>query len=111
MEWNVIRYDCNGRKIGFFNIFSHGGFIKDVEELFADSSLNDSEFEEKLRRSLQYYFWSRCEYEVIVSSWPRGDVDRKIDFFDQVMANWRHFLKYVKECRETYRQQEGLMET
>ena len=46
-----------------------------------------------------YYFWARCEYEVVISGWPpaHGDVDRKVDIYEQLMLNWYAFVDYVWE--------------
>jgi hypothetical protein len=42
-----------------------------------------------------YYFWSKAEWEIIISSWPNRDNDElKIDVFDQVMLNWEAFVDY-----------------
>lgn len=32
-------------------------------------------------------FWSRCEYEVIISDWPSSSIKKKIDVHDQIMWN------------------------
>ena len=58
--------------------------------------------EERLKRLCMYYFWSKCEYEVIVSSWPsREGSERKIDIYSQLEANWPVFKELV--FREIYK--------
>lgn len=97
MTWNVFRYDINKRQIVVYNIFNHGGFIKDISE-FADDS-NKEEFTEKLKKCVMYYFWARCEYEVVISGWPpaHSDVNKKVDIYEQLMLNWYTFVDYVWE--------------
>lgn len=52
--------------------------------------------EERLNRLCMYYFWCKCEYEVIVSSWPpRDDTDTKIDIYTQLRENWEIFRDIV----------------
>lgn len=52
--------------------------------------------EERLKRMCMYYFWSKCEYEVIVSAWPpREGSDRKLDIYYQLEANWPIFRDIV----------------
>jgi hypothetical protein len=34
-----------------------------------------------------YQFWSRCEYEIILQSWPNADKSKKIDVHDQIKMN------------------------
>lgn len=67
LEWNVFRYDINARKIETYNVFNHGSFYNDVMKIPRKDKL---EFTEKLRREAQYYFWSKCEMEIVVTSWP-----------------------------------------
>ena len=67
LEWNVFRYDFNARKIETYNVFNHGSFYNDVMKIPRKNKL---EFAEKLRREAQYYFWSKCEMEIVMTSWP-----------------------------------------
>lgn len=45
------------------------------------------EFKEFVRVESLYHFWARCEYEIILKSWPNGDIEKKIDIYDQIMSN------------------------
>lgn len=50
----------------------------------------------QLDRLCSYYFWAKCEYEVIVSAWPPKDgSDRKIDIYTQLKENWDIFKELV----------------
>lgn len=69
MIWKVFRYDINSNAICKYNIFSHSGFASDVCELLNQDIIKE-DFEKILRRSLMYYFWSKCEYETVITSWP-----------------------------------------
>lgn len=52
--------------------------------------------EKQLGRLCMYYFWSKCEYEVIVSAWPpKNGTDRKIDVYTQLKENWDIFRDLV----------------
>lgn len=97
MEWNVIRSDFNSRKIETFNIFRHGGFSRDIANE-AKKCKSKDEFLKRLRGSLMYYFWCKCEWEVIVGDLIDGDAKRKIDVYWQVMNNWHIFSEYVCTC-------------
>ena len=73
-------------------------------------------FAPEFKNNLMYYFWSKCECEIILTNWPTSfkvDVERldvtkhdcrdfidlevaeKIDMYDQVMNNWQLVLDYV----------------
>lgn len=69
MTWNVFHHNVNSRKIEEYNIFKHSSFAKDVAEL-SNQDLTKEDYAEKLRRIVQYYFWSKCEMETIITSWP-----------------------------------------
>jgi hypothetical protein len=52
--------------------------------------------EKQLDRLCMYYFWAKCEYEVIVSAWPPNDRSyRKIDVYTQLKENWDIFKDIV----------------
>ena len=65
---------------------------KNIDDLIKDT------VEKQLDRLCMYYFWAKCEYEVIVSAWPpRDGSDKKIDVYSQLKANWEQFKKIVIE--------------
>lgn len=49
------------------------------------------EFDEMLDRVITYYFWAKCEHEVIVSGWPNEKHSIKLDKHEQIKANWHLF--------------------
>lgn len=69
LEWNVFRHDINKSKIVTFNIFDHWKFNEDVQKSLKKFKDKD-EFAEHLRRDLMYYFWSKYEYEVVITTFP-----------------------------------------
>lgn len=109
LEWDVYVGDFNSRTIKQYNIFRHWSFTWDIErglrEIEKDKDLPDGKkkeaFEECVMRNLRYYFWSKCEWEVIISHWPPSETFRKekVDVYDQVMLNWDKFIDYVWENR------------
>lgn len=125
MTWNVFRENINRKEIVKYNIFNHGGFANEVDELLKEDVSRD-EFDEKLRMILFYYFGSKAEYEVVITSWVphiskeeldrlnteyekhnqqwgyypyalsiEPDVSRKVDIYSQIMMNWEQFVEYV----------------
>ena len=73
-------------------------------------------FAPEFKNNLMYYFWSKCECEIILTNWPTSfkvdiknldatkhdyrdsidlEVAEKIDMYDQVMNNWQLVLDYV----------------
>ncbi len=94
--WNVICIGDNRQNIEVYNIFEHGRFWNDVKEA-AKKYETKREFAEQLRRDLQYYFWSKCEWEMVVNSLFCKSVDegKKIDVYWQVRNNWDIFVDYT----------------
>ena len=120
MEWYVFYHDMSKREITTFNIFHHYNFNKDVIRDLKQVK-NKDEFAKKLKSNLQYYFWCKSEFEVLISPWcgGMGTEDVKIDIYTQVMNNWDVFLDYCwnsknrrneKKATETigYADQSGL---
>ncbi len=127
LEWYVYRYNINSRKIERYNVFEHSGFVNQLGKLPNERNL----FAERLRREAQYYFWSKCEMETVVCSWPvyidydeyrrlRDEVDiksqqssairvlnvsptvgEKIDIYDQLTLNWEAFVNYTWNALHT----------
>ena len=145
LQWNVCINDFfgGGNGISFYNVFDgHGfwddllkfkrGYLKALKAYTAEIHTNEeidkwilnyrnTIFNEEVRRSLLYYYWSKCEWEVVITSWPpyvkKEEIDRlnkemmdnpnhyresvnldvgeKIDVYSQVMANWDIFIDYV----------------
>ena len=94
IEWYVYYHDSNAQKIIKWNVFNHGTFKNEVNKILQEK-LNKEDFSEKLKREVMYYFWSKCEYEIILSPWTGRADDIKIDIYDQIMMNWNSFVGYV----------------
>ena len=116
LVWYVWLNNFNGNKIETFNVFDHYRFREDVEKLL-DTEPIYSDFSDKLRKIAMYYFWSKCEYEVVITSFPpridENEIKRlrsdsfphgtsvkletgsKIDVYNQLQLNWDQFVSYV----------------
>lgn len=97
MHWVVYIDNINTKRIETFDVFKHHGFAEDVRKAYKRHKDDFDAFSEDVRRSLAYYFWSRCEWEVILSAWPPTNriSQRKIDVYEQVRNNWDVFIEYV----------------
>jgi len=95
--WNVYVENFNRREIEIHNVFDHVGFLEDVRKDYKKCKNDFAAFEEKLKSNVMYYYWSKCEWEIILTSWPpRKDFkESKIDVYDQLRLNWDEFVKYT----------------
>ncbi len=103
LTWNVYMEDFNARCIKVFNIFNHFAFHEDCRKVARKYKDDREKFVEEIRHSLMYFFWSKCEYEIIISSWPpdrKGFENKKVDIYEQVMLNWPLFAEYVWQNRK-----------
>ena len=99
LKWNVYTSDFNGKRIVVDNIFEHGGFTADCKKN-AKKNKDKEAFAEQLRRDIMYYFWAKCEWEVMIGDLFRDEVKIKVDVYDQVCLNWDLFVDYVWENRK-----------
>lgn len=100
MKWNVIYNDINSKKMSVFNIFDHSGFYKDVLKAMERHTDNKESFAADVKSSLMYYFWSKYEWEILISPWPEMERETaKVDVYWQVMNNWEQFIDYVWDYR------------
>lgn len=101
LEWNVYVGDFNTQRIKTYNIFNHAAF-RDYCKCAVRMAKSPDEFEDMIRHDLMYHFWSKCEWEVIMSGWPPSKRfhDKKIDVYNQVRLNWGAFIDYLWNHRE-----------
>ena len=82
-SFNVIVYNINTKKFKHYDIMPY--LVDRYERLKAkDRPLSLKKFIEDEAR---YEWWSRCEYEIILSDWPPSGVEEKWDVFKQIMMN------------------------
>lgn len=91
LKWIVYYDSVNSGKITKFNIFDHWKFNEDIQKNLKKIKDKD-EFAERLRRDLMYYFWSKCEYEVIITSFPTYITMNELDILNEER----------KSCKEKY---------
>lgn len=86
LKWMVYKEDWNNKLITTFNIFRHHSYKKEIERIIemAQMGLTKDNFEKEIRHLSQYYFWSKSEYEIVMTSWPpyidaNNELDRLIN--------------------------------
>ena len=97
LEWYVLWHDFNARQIEWFNIFEHASFLDECKKWARKYKDDKFLFTEAVKRSMMYYFWARCEWEVVVSGWPPSpqNKDSKVDAYEQIVKNWDAFADYI----------------
>lgn len=105
LEWYCMEWDSNGHKPYAINIM----WVIDPEDIKKkvkykgtkpdkyNSIKNYDELREYLKSKFMYYFWSKCEHEIIVNSWPHKDdtYEAKVDVYAQISPNLDRITEYV----------------
>lgn len=71
--WNVYCSDFNGKEIKLFNIFDHWSFYNECVKAKKKFKEDKEAFAKEVKGWLMYYFWSKCEWEIILDHWPSGE--------------------------------------
>lgn len=94
LEWNVYYYDFNANEMKPYNVlWGFEKFVRDAQKNVKDKN----EFAAKLKSEMMYYFWCKCEWEIVLTPWigrKDGTGEKKIDIYDQLRLNWDHFVDY-----------------
>lgn len=96
-EYNVVLLDTNG--LGhYYDVFPY--LLECWKELRKkDKPKTFEEFKSFITRESLYQFWSRCQYETIISDWPCQKLELKIDVHEQIMSNidivTNAFMEYI----------------
>lgn len=65
LSWKVKRFDCNKQVIVDYDVLKYKeDFIKRLKKICD----NKEEFSERLKSQMQYYYWSKAEHELIIST-------------------------------------------
>ena len=83
-QFNVIIYDINRKKFKPYDVM--GFFVNEYNEE-ENKPKTFAEFKEFVERKSMWRFWSRCEYEIILSDWPPSGVEEKWDIHRQILMN------------------------
>ncbi len=102
LEWNVFIESINEKKIKEYNVFNNTAFLDDCKKAFRKYGKTEEtrdELVDSIRTSAMYYYWCKCEWEVIITGWPpqredSGFREKKVDVFSQLSLNWNRFIEY-----------------
>lgn len=103
-SFNVIAYDVNGREFEPYDVMPHlmnryASTVKSRKPVTFD------EFKNFVKSEGMHQWWSRCEYEVILSDWPPSGKEEKIDVWWQIEMNLdlitEILMENVKKSKKT----------
>lgn len=90
-EYNVYYHSYNDSQIKTFNVLRENGVIYNFIKECRKKDMSREEFDNSLKRECQYWYWSKCEWEVIIKEWVGKEAEKKIDVYHQLKMNWNVF--------------------
>lgn len=84
--FNVINFDLNSGKFESYDVMPYLVNCYSKEKK-SKRPVTFDEFKEFVKSNSIYMYWSRCEYEIILSDWPCQKTHEKIDIHWQIMNN------------------------
>ena len=88
-----------GNEIRKFNVFNSFNFDTGCRKSFKKYKLPDQrkELEESIRGWAKYSFWSKSEYEIVLTNLFHSErfKEKQIDVYDQLEMNWDTFIEYT----------------
>ena len=106
LRWDVYREELNKNEFRKVNIFNHGRFFEAVQKLLKLCKSKE-EFANRVRSELLYYFWSKSEYEVVItkkngriimSPWISNNVP-ELDVTDDDNFDWLGFYDSLDKVK------------
>lgn len=83
-NFNVIVYDFNKRDFIPYDVMP---YLVRCYNKASNKPKTFEGFKKFIEGESKYQWWSRCEYEIILESWPNTNVNEKWDVHRQVMMN------------------------
>lgn len=99
LEWKVLNSDFNKDKIIEYNVFNKE-LENDIKKAVKDKMiLNYAELKSYIQKKFRYQYWSRAEYEILVSGLFSKNTE-KIDIYRQLEINLDRITEYVNNTLE-----------
>lgn len=92
-KWNVLFWNVNLNRLEEYDVIPR--FVDAIKSIKKNERPKTvEELDEVLKSEARYMFWAKCEYELLIKSWPEGKNDEKIDIYHQLKLNWDVFVRY-----------------
>ena len=99
LKWYAFYQEFNGDKLTFTNVLGKDfaeeilKYVKSKNKYFHIGDY--AGLRERVRLMLMHQYWSRTEYEVVVSNWHSHDMEQKIDIWFQLEPNLDRICEYI----------------
>ena len=93
LHWFVY-CDRSSGSIEPYDVFKNGRFIENVKDALKSCPTKDL-FGIELDRAAMCSFWSKCEYEIVLASWPYGvsksSLEKATKEMEDYALRWGHY--------------------
>ena len=99
-EFYVINHDINSGNFIKYNIMP---YLIESYRKSKDKPKTVEEFKEFIKKKSMYQWWSRCEYEIILSPWPykTSPSERYDKKGENDIEAWKqHWESHLKTCKK-----------
>ena len=96
-SYNVWIWDFNHDSLEPYDVVPR--FVESIKQYIKPKNLPKTKeaLDKILESDARYYFWSKCEYEMIIHGWPKQNNNQKVDVYKQLRLNWHIFLDFFWE--------------
>jgi hypothetical protein len=103
LEWYVLKYDANSDSIVTYNVMTGIAELL-YKKVKKKEVYNRASLKEFLKKEFMYNYWSRTEYEILVSGLSSDANIEKIDIYEQLEMNLDNITDYVNlKCDLRYK--------
>jgi len=98
MDWKVMVYDFNLKRVVPFNIFDNIQFSEGIKKIMDHTDDRDTHLKQ-VDKLLRYCFWSKREYEISVGDAFEDNINNfeKYDVYWQVRYNLSNLVDYIRK--------------
>lgn len=94
--FNVLLWGVNNKTLVTYDVLPY--FRDEYKKCTkAKKPITEEQWTEFVSSKGMYRFWSRCEYEIIISPWPPEDINIKIDVWQQIKNNLAIVVQILME--------------
>lgn len=83
-KFNVLLWNFNTDSLQYYDVLP---YLRECYKKAKKKPKTVEELKEFIKNESIYRYWSRCEYEMILTGWPPQKKDHKLDVHEQIMMN------------------------
>ena len=99
--WYAFMQEPNSSNLYYINVLGTD-FAEDILKRLKSKNKNIhissyTDLKEVVKAELMSKYWSRCEYEILVTNWIGKEMEQKIDVWFQLEPNLDRIVDYIMQ--------------